>query len=174
MELRLRLMQGLVILTCVCVWMSACGGGESRDAQGSPEPADASSPTESPEPVVPEVADGEIAVTGKEWSFSAPSQVVAGPTRITLDNVGTLSHELVMVEPEAGRSLADIRLLPHVDAMASVRWIAGSGLVHEGQVSRPLQVDLRPGTYGFLCMLDGPGQTHAKTGMFLEFEVVSA
>ena len=164
---------GLWGAALLCVMASACTGDRVKPATQKP-PSPTTTPAESPGSSVADGPDGNITVMAREWSFSAPSQVVAGPTRITLDNVGTVPHELVLVEPEAGRSLADIRLLPHVDAMASVRWIAGSGLVHEGQVSTPLQVDLRPGTYGFLCMLDGPGQTHAKTGMFLEFEVVSA
>jgi plastocyanin len=155
--------------------MAACGGsgdGSETSARATPEPTTASSetPEETDEPAV---VDGTLAVTGGEWSFQSPTEVAAGPTEVTYENTGSLSHELILVRLGDGPPLAELAELDsRKQILREVTEIAGTGRVFRGETSKTLKVDLKPGTYGLLCLLESPrGRTHAWVGMFKEISV---
>jgi plastocyanin len=87
-------------------------------------------------------ANGSVRVTAKEYSFD-PSTIVlrgAGSVRLTLDNKGTLAHN-IKVEKD-GRVIGGTQAFP-----------AGE--------SRSATVRLASGTYDFLCTVGD----HAELGM---------
>lgn len=87
-------------------------------------------------------AGGSVRMTGKEYSFDPSTIVVeaAGTLRLTLDNRGSLAHN-VKVEKD-GRVLGGTPAFP-----------AGE--------TRSATVRLAPGTYDFLCTVGD----HAELGM---------
>lgn len=87
-------------------------------------------------------AGGSVRVTGKEYSFDPSTIVVedAGRLRLTLDNKGSLAHN-IKVEKD-GRVLGGTPAFP-----------AGE--------TRSATVRLAPGTYDFLCTVGD----HAELGM---------
>jgi plastocyanin len=87
-------------------------------------------------------ANGNVRVTGKEYSFDPSTIVVrgAGSVRLTLDNKGSLAHN-IKVEKD-GRVIGGTQAFP-----------AGE--------SRSATVPLTSGTYEFLCTVGD----HAELGM---------
>ena len=163
----------LLCVVCACLLFAGCGGGEAgSEAPGSGSEA-ASSPDSTEEPETETVADGTLTVSGGEWSFTAAAEAVAGPTTVTYENTGTMSHELIIAELPGGTSLEALSELDdRKRILKQVKQVAASGRVFRGETSEPFEVDLKPGSYALLCLLASPrGRTHAWVGMFSELNV---
>ena len=113
-------------------------------------------------------------VTLQEFSMTPhPSVVRAGKVRIEADNVGSATHELVLVRA------ASVAALPHVTVATSERAvgdvdeeaIASSDTVGEtgdveprGHVTKTF--DLQPGTYVMFCNIDDTSPDGTVTNHF--------
>ena len=163
----------VVVVALICLLGIACGGGGGTDAATEPgggEPSVEESESPSPEPVL---AEGELAVTGTELALTvATSDVAAGPLEITLNNEGTVAHELVVLElPQS----PPIHELAKESRQAVMKAGTEMGAIPKvaGGASGTTDVDLEPGAYGLFCLIEGlGGKTHASFGMWRQINVV--
>jgi uncharacterized cupredoxin-like copper-binding protein len=97
-----------------------------------------------------------------EWKVVAPSTLTAGTTSFTITNFGKEPHELLMFKSDLGPAAYPtdktgdiIEDGPGVTLVSDGENIAPSG-------AQTRSVDLKPGTYLFVCNIAG----HFKHGMF--------
>lgn len=120
-------------------------------------------------------APAVVRVEAREYRFSAPAAVGAGPAVIELVNAGSEEHEMGVVRLRPG-----VRVQAVIDAEA--RGEDAGALVENAEVAvvgpaRPGEsaraaAPLAPGVYAFACFLDAPdGQSHVAKGMYGEFVV---
>lgn len=50
----------------------------------------------------------DVTFTATEYQFDAPESIPAGWTRFTLDNQGEQPHDLMLLKPEAGKTITDV------------------------------------------------------------------
>lgn len=101
-----------------------------------------------------------------------------GPSRLKIQNVGAMAHELGVLPVPTGTTATQISALfslpdtatPAPDdalgqALVNFQPVAGMGILAKSRTAW-LDVDLAPGTYATLCMLPFPaGVFHAMEGM---------
>jgi hypothetical protein len=162
----------LVMACCLAILLAGCGAEGDPDRSADPTEV-AASPEVEPEEPEEVVAEGTLSVTGGEWNFQSPDEAVAGDLEITFENTGQVTHELILAKLLDGPPLAEIaKLETREEILKKVRELAGTGRVFTGETSKTLKVDLKPGAYGLLCLLESPrGRTHAWVGMFAELSV---
>ena len=114
---------------------------------------------------------------GHEFRFDVPDEVTAGPTRIVLENAGTLEHHAQLFRLDDGADVEDLASALASGGPAAAAevgaFVGGTGLVSPGARSRAdAVVELRPGTYVLLCLVpDADGVPHLAHGMMRSFEV---
>jgi len=114
--------------------LAGCGGGDDEDT---------------PAPAVTVGAGEELKVVGREYSFDPENVVVTGgggKVKITLDNQGSLAHNLKIEEGD--RDLGGTPTFPGGDARSGT-------------------VNLKPGSYTMICTVGN----HADLGMVGKLEV---
>jgi plastocyanin len=118
------LTRSAITLAALALLVAGCGGNDKPGA------------------TVTAPANGSVRVTGKEYSFDPSTIVVrrAGTLRLTLDNKGSLAHN-IKVEKDG-------------------RVIGGTPAFPAGE-SRSATVRLASGTYEFVCTVGD----HAELGM---------
>ena len=105
----------------------------------------------------------------REFAYDHPAVAPSGRVVVKVDNVGSLTHQLVLVRvpeelpPLAEQLRSDTRQA--VDTIANlIDRPAGSNSI--------IAVDLEPGRYGLVCFLrDAEGLQHHARGMSSEFRV---
>ena len=156
--------------------MAACGGtegGSSSPAAGSassPDGAAEESVSPSPEAAI---AEGELVVTGTELALTVPtSDVAAGSLEITLNNEGTIAHEMLLLELPQSPPIHELAKESKKAVMKAGTEVGGIQNVAGGE-SGTTNVDLEPGAYGMFCLIGFPdGKTHASFGMWRQINVV--
>ena len=125
--------------------------------------------TPKPEPV----ADtGPVAGTEKEWAIDLSSSLhEAGTTTFNLQNVGTISHEFLVVRSDKSAA----QLVASVDATTNRIDESQLNVVNEQPEYDPgvpgmVTVKLEPGHYVLMCNIPG----HYKAGMHADLDVVAA
>lgn len=136
---------------------------------------------------------GSIEVTAQEYAFAGiPDEVPAGPTIITMTNLGAEFHEVLLLRKNDGvtESFEDIIALPQEEAMTKST-VTGVAFGPPGDEAYTA-TDLVPGEYLAICFLptgatpelmeqlegpEGPlppeaGPPHFTQGMMFEFTVV--
>jgi len=104
-----------------------------------------------------------LAIYLSEWSVALPTSMSTGPVNVTITNIGTMQHELLVFKSD---------LAPDAYPVDSQGTIIEDGpgitLVSRGDPISPGKTETRvvdltqPGTYLFVCNLPG----HFKAGMF--------
>ena len=112
----------------------------------------------------------EIAVIGHDYAFRAPDTVEAGATLFSLQNKGTVRHEVVIVLLKAGHTLAEFLQAKTPEERRTLNdGTIGLILALPGQAAPgSILTDLRPGrSYVLICNLrDTPEKPpHAQLGM---------
>ena len=131
---------------------------------------------EAPTSVVPEdtTTVNEVTYTAVEYSFAGPESLPAGWTRLTLDNQGELSHDLMPVRIEEGKTIDDVMAALEAEGPPEWATLYGQVTAEPGQNASYL-VDLAPGNYVILSFgssEDGPPD--AAQGMIDTLTVTEA
>jgi len=141
---------------------SGCGGSASGSGAGSASSAGAASRR-------------PLEVTVDEWSIKAPGTTKAGKVLLTVDNVGDVEHEVIVIKgvklddiPTKADGTIDEDELPDGAVLGEVEGVA-SGSTCDGGFT------LEPGTYSLACNLlsdeDGKEKAHFMLGMSTQLQV---
>lgn len=118
-------------------------------------------------------APPEVAFDADEC-IHGPGSVPAGLTKISLNNMGKVQHQIQLVELPDGKSFRDVEDHLLAEEKGPAEWLSyagGPNAVVPGQSSSAF-VDLKPGNYVVICQLiDDQGNPHYKTGMALQLNV---
>lgn len=141
--------------------VEACGREpEDEDGGGDAEPAEGAQVVE---------------VVGTEYAFEGvPETVPAGPVAFRLTNEGEEEHELALGKLVEGKTMEDVLAVEGDPVEAGVvEELLGNVWTPGGETSGYLNVELEPGTYGFVCFVPSAedGQPHAAHGMTATFTV---
>ena len=109
-----------------------------------------------------------VTVEAHDFSFDAPAEVPAGRTTIRLVNHGQEIHHVQVVRLEDGHTLAEL-----LETLAAggppptwARDVGGPNVALPGGGEFSATVNLRPGSYGLLCLIPSPdGVLHVAKGM---------
>ena len=150
----------------VVVAVAAACSGAAAGPQGplwTYRPALAAAPTSLPVPTaVASTGPAVATIALSEWKVATSSALRAGTTTFTISNAGTTEHELLVFKSDLAPSAyptdpaGDIQEDgPGVDLLSD-----GENIPVGGTQERT--VELKPGTYLFVCNIPG----HFKSGMF--------
>lgn len=119
----------------------------------------------------------EIVITARDLEFDAPATAVGGLVRVTLQNSGTLSHQVELVRLNQGVGQSDILgAIAGADVAAlndMVTYHGGPNEVPPGS-DRSVATELEPGTYAVLCFVSSDGGTlHVLQGMIATMEITA-
>ena len=114
-----------------------------------------------------------VTITATEYKFDLPATLPAGKTTFTLVNEGKEQHFIEIIELKADAPpVAKLIKSKKPPDQFFVRQAGGTKPVKPGETSKPFEVDLTPGRYGYVCFIESPkGKPHAFLGMFGEFTV---
>ena len=150
------LARGLVAAGCL-VLLGACTAKTDESAKQPPAA----------------VAPNVVTVHAMDFAYHAPDTVPAGLTTFKLENTGTTFHHLVIVRLDSGKTIADLSKAfatqgppPH--------WMAfvGGPNAPNPHASSNATVNLTPGNYAMVCMVDMPDHVpHFAKGMLHAFTV---
>jgi len=127
----------------------------------------------------PDSDPNAVTVVGVDYAFAAPDTLPPGPTVITFENRGAVSHEVILTRLKAGTTLEDVlngvREGADPDDFTeggAVVLIAAAGTTSESRV----MVDLIAGrTYALVCSFQDEPEAppHFQLGMRTSFYVAS-
>jgi len=111
-----------------------------------------------------------VSVTAHDYAFTAPDTLGAGPTVISLQNAGTVRHELVILWLKEGRTLSEyIKAGTLEERRALQAGVVGLIIAWPGEAAPGrILTDLQKGRdYVLICTLqDAPDKPpHARLGM---------
>ena len=169
---RTRVRVGLAALLAIAL-LGACGGGDSDTDATEPAAEETSVETEeTPEGDTAE--EGTLEFTATEYAFSVEDTVPAGMTSVVLNNVGEEPHflDLVPVTDDAP-PVEELITMPDKKVgkffMGQPQHIK---TVKPGEMSKPKEIDLKPGRYAYVCFYSEKGEEpHAFKGMVGELTV---
>ncbi len=115
-----------------------------------------------------------VTVHATDFAFqSAPAEIPAGMTTFDLVNDGHTLHHLAIVRLDSGKTMADLQAELAKPA-APPGWVVfegGPNASDPGKTSNAT-LDLQPGSYAMLCLVDIPGGVpHFAKGMIKPFSV---
>lgn len=151
MSVRARPLAGLAVLAALTL---ALGPG----AQAAP-----------PDAAKPAV----ITLIAEDFSFDAPDRMPPGAVTIRLVNRGQELHHAQLVQLKQGKTPEDLAVAAADGTVPDwAVFVGGPGLVAPGMES-VTTVDLRPGTYYWLCFVEAgtEPEPHAAKGMVRRVEV---
>jgi hypothetical protein len=115
----------------------------------------------------------DINVKLADYSFTVTPDIAAGKHVIKLENDAAQAHEMLIVQLEPGKTVADLaKWVDNQNGPPPAKPLGGiSGMPKGSTVYVP--VDLTPGEYGFLCFLPDAkdGKPHVAHGMMKQFAV---
>ena len=113
-----------------------------------------------------------ITLTATDFAFEAPERMPAGAVTVKLVNEGESTHHAQLVELRDGKTLDDLMAAAAEGAPPEwAVWVGGPGIAMPGMTSEAT-VDLRPGTYYWLCFIEtDEGVPHLAEGMTHRVEV---
>jgi hypothetical protein len=129
-------------------------------------------------PEVAAIAPAEVVIRTRDNVFyEAPDTLEAGMTNIRLINDGPMFHHVWLVRLEDGHTVNE--LLEHVkDGSPPPSWavdVGGPNTPGMPGGETAATIDLEPGTYALLCVIDLPdGVPHMMQGMARQVTVVPA
>ena len=118
-------------------------------------------------PPTPPPPPASVTIHANDFSFDAPMEIPTGVTTFHLVNDGPGLHHALFVRLDSGTTVADLllslktrRALP-----ARVKYVGGPTVPDPGKES-VATLDLAPGNYAIICILDVPGRVpHYMRGM---------
>jgi hypothetical protein len=121
--------------------------------------------------------ESSLSVTAKEYEFEAPASIGAGPTLISLTNSGTEVHHAQLWQLKDGTTFeayqAILQKQSHEATVGAIASFAGGvGSLAPGQTAQAI-VDVKPGTYAFVCRVQSPS-LHLYRGMVRKLVVTEA
>lgn len=113
-------------------------------------------------------ATSTLSVTATDYAFAAPESIGAGPTLISLQNGGAQIHHAQLWRLKDGTTAeayeAILKKQSHEATVEPIASFAGGvASIAPGQSAQAI-VDLKPGTYVFVCRVQSPG-LHLYKGM---------
>ncbi len=142
-------------------------------ACGNDEPAATNEPGAEETTPAP-AAGGDVLISAVEYEFDLADTYAAGATTFTLANNGEEPHFIDIVPlTDDAPPVADLLELPDKKVEP---FFAGPPnhikTVKPGETSDPMEVELEPGRYGYVCFIEAKdGTPHAFLGMSGEFTV---
>jgi uncharacterized cupredoxin-like copper-binding protein len=112
-------------------------------------------------------------ITLTDYAFELPHDLGAGTRAVTVRNVGTQSHELVLTRPAPGRKAADVaQWVEHMQGPPPAHFLGGVTAIAPGQTN-VLTLSLTPGRYALLCFVPDAkdGRPHVAHGMMRDMEI---
>jgi uncharacterized cupredoxin-like copper-binding protein len=113
-----------------------------------------------------------VNVVAKEYQYTMPDSIPAGPTLFHLTDAGKQLHHMTIVKFAPGKTIADLTSLPPGPFPAWAVFMGGPNapMPMGGQDEDVL--DLSPGHYAAICLIPGPdGKPHMMDGMVKAFTV---
>lgn len=121
--------------------------------------------------VMAEPAEGDpptVTIIASEFAFEAPETMPAGAVTVRMENQGEVSHHAQLIRLDEGKTLEDLQAAAADGTTPEgVTMVGGPGLAAPGMTSQAT-VDLRPGTYYWLCFVGegtDPPAPHIEKGM---------
>jgi uncharacterized cupredoxin-like copper-binding protein len=127
------------------------------------------------QPAAPPPQPASVTIHANDFSFAAPMQIPAGVTTFHLINDGPGLHHALFVRLDNGKTVAD--LVPSLEKGGALpawaTFIGGPNAPDAGNES-VATLDMEPGNYAVLCILDMPGGVpHYKRGMYRAMKVTA-
>jgi len=117
-----------------------------------------------------------VVIEASDYAFDAPAQIPAGVTTFHLINHGPGLHHALFVRLDSGKTVADLvaSLKGQNAAPAWATYIGGPNVPDPGKESAAT-LDITPGNYAIICILDMPGGVpHYMRGMYRALTVTPA
>jgi plastocyanin len=172
-----------VLVAATAIALLACSGttasgspsaGASTAPSAAPSQAPSEAPSEAPSVAPSAAAVQDLAITGTDFAFQAPTSIPAGLTKVTLTNAGKEEHQAQVAKLADGKTLADLTAALQGDeaaALAMVELSGGPTGVQPG-AARSTTANLEPGAYVFLCFVQSAdGIPHLAKGMIAPIQV---
>lgn len=163
----------LALALLITTGLAACGddGSPAADSVTTTEAASGATTTTAP---ADGAAGAEVEVTAVDFGFDLPETLPAGPTTFTLTNAGEQPHQMILIPMQEGAPpVEDLIKLKQKEA---AKYFAGPPQethAKPGETGKPLEVDLKPGTYVYACFFSDKKthKPHAFLGMRGTLEV---
>lgn len=136
----------------------ACAKGDSGSAAGGATARAAAAPP-------------EVHFTAKDFAFEGPDTISSGWTTLVLHNAGPSLHHLLLLHLTEGKTMEDFKAalgqMKPTDMMPPM-WAVPAGGVNPPDPGADTRatVDIQPGNYAVVCIVDIPGHVpHMMKGM---------
>lgn len=139
--------QNLTLATALLASASlgACGGSDSKTASTTTS-------TDAPVPAATAKVSNDVTVGAKEYAFDPTAlEAKAGKFKVTLDNKGSIPHELVVLETDEAPDALKVDGSQRVSEKTAV----GEVSEIDGGKTKTATLDLKPGKYVFVCNIPG-------------------
>jgi hypothetical protein len=128
--------------------------------------------SETPPAATPQV----VAITTKDFAFSAPDTIAPGFTTFRVTNEGPQDHHVILGRLEQGKTLQDLMAYMKENPNAEppfLTWRGAAGALAAGQTVDGATVDLPAGNYVLMCFVLDPADhmPHLLKGMMREIVV---
>lgn len=144
-----------VLSLAVVALLAGCGSSSSSpSASRSAAPASVA---------VSASAAGALTIVLTEWKVAAASTLKAGPAVFTITNAGTIPHELLIFKSDLAPTAYPTDSAGTIDEEGTGVTLVSDGDNLDPAGSQPRSVDLKAGTYLFVCNIP----THFKQGMYI-------
>lgn len=112
-------------------------------------------------------APAVVTVHARDFAFDAPNEIPAGVTTFHLVNDGPGLHHVQLVRLDSGKTMADLeQALKHPGPPPAWIVFIGGPNAPDPHGESNATLDLQPGSYALLCMVDMPGGVpHFAKGM---------
>ena len=153
-------MRRTAALACVLLIAATASCGEDRNDAGGPGTPHGTAPP------------GGVAINGtvREWRITLDvNKVKAGPVKFTAANLGTITHEFVVIRTDYAEGKIPMdgdRFNEDGEGVSS----PGELGEFEPTIAKDTVLNLEPGHYQIVCNLPG----HYHNGMHAELDVVAA
>jgi hypothetical protein len=162
----------VLLIGAITLCLGACTGAKASSVAKTDSTAQSASASTAAAPVAPNV----ITVHAKDFSFATPTQIPAGLTTINMINDGPGLHHVEMIRLDSGKTITDLEkafALPASPPAWAV-FTGGPNAVDPGKTSSAT-IDLLPGNYVMICLVDFPGGVpHFAKGMLMPVTVTAA
>ncbi|HEY6827966.1 MAG TPA: hypothetical protein VI259_13995 [Gemmatimonadaceae bacterium] len=154
------------IALCACSQKEAAKDSAAVAQSAKPSAANAFDP-----------ATHTATVHAKDFSFEGPDSVPAGWTTFHLINDGQTFHHIQLVRLDSGKTVQDLGEALKNTSAPPPRWmtlVGGPNAPSPGS-SSDAAVNLQPGNYAMICVVDIPGHVpHVAKGMVRPLTVTAA
>lgn len=115
-------------------------------------------------------------IHAKDFTFAAPDSITAGWTTFHLVNDGTTLHHAQIVRLDSGKTVADLgAALQKPGPFPAWAAFAGGANAPDPNTATDATVNLAPGNYALLCLVDVPDHVpHFAKGMIRPLTVTAA